>query len=257
MRAVILAAGSGSRMGMYGKDMPKGMLPINGKPIIEWQIKRLREIGLNDIIIVTGYKAETIKFPGITYYHNANYADTNMLETLMCAREALDNDVLISYADILYTNGLAKITADCDADIGVAVDSSWRNYWRLRYGSTEVDLETLSLSSDGRIKELGKPVTSSEGIDLRYIGLLKFSRKGIDLALDLYDNKKNRNEFWLQSGQPFKKGYMTDLLHELIMAGVSVQPIITAGGWLEFDTVRDYETAMDILNANESNKFFV
>lgn len=256
MRAVILAAGSGRRMGKYGENMPKGMLPINGKPIIEWQIERLKEIGLSDIIIVTGYKAETIKFSGVTYYHNANYAATNMIETLMCAREALDTDVLISYADILYTKELARKTVDCTADIGVAVDNAWRDYWFLRYGSTEVDLETLSLSGDGRIKEIGKPVSSSDGIDSRYIGLLRFSRKGIDLALNLYDAKKNRNESWRQSGQPFNKGYMTDMLHELIMTGVSVHPVITEGGWLEFDTDSDYEMATEILNANGINRFF-
>ena len=254
MRAVILAAGSGMRMGKYGENLPKCMLPINGKPIIEWQIERLKGIGLSDIIIITGYKAEMIKLSGVTYYHNADYAETNMIETLMCAREALATDVLISYGDILYTKELAKKTADCAADIGVAADSAWRDYWLLRYGSTEVDLETLSLSTDGRINEIGKPVSSSNGIDLRYIGLLKFSKKGMSTALRLYDDKKNRNELWSQSGKPFKKGYMTDMLHELIMAGVSVHPVITQGGWLEFDTVRDYEMAPEIFNASELSR---
>lgn len=251
MKAVILAAGSGRRMGKYGEDIPKCMLPINGKPIIEWQLIRLKNIGLNDIIIITGYMAETIKFAGVTYFHNADYANTNMIETLMCAREALDTDVLISYGDILYTKKLARKTADSVADIGVAADNAWRDYWLLRYGSTEVDLETLSLSTDGRINEIGKPVSSSAGIDLRYIGLLKFSPKGMSEVLRLYDEKKNKDEHWIQSGLPFKKGYMTDMLHELIMAGFPVLPIITQGGWFEVDTVRDYEIASEIFNTNE------
>lgn len=253
MRAVILAAGSGMRMGKYGENLPKGMLPINGKSIIEWQIERLNGIGISDIIIITGYKAETIKFSGVTYYHNADYANTNMIETLMCARETLDTDVLISYGDILYTKELAKKTADCAADIGVAADSAWRDYWRLRYGSTEVDLETLSLSADGRINEIGKPVSSSAGIDLRYIGLLKFSKKGMSTALKLYDDKKNKDELWIQSGKPFKKGYMTDMLHELIIGGRTVYPVVTRGGWIEFDTVEDYEKALAMSGSDRLN----
>jgi len=251
MRAVILAAGSGIRMGKYGEDLPKCMLPINGKPIIEWQMERLKDIGLRDTIIITGYKAETINFSGVTYYHNADYAETNMIETLMCARETLDTDVLISYGDILYTKELAKKMVDCTSDIGVAADSAWRDYWFLRYGTTEVDLETLSLSKDGSIAEIGKPVSSSAGIELRYVGLLKFSKKGMSEVLRLYDNKKNGDEPWIQSGKPFKKGYMTDMLHELIMTGASVHPVITQGGWLEFDTVHDYEMVPKILKASE------
>ena len=241
MRAVILAAGSGRRMGKYGENLPKGMLPINGRSIIEWQIGKIREIGISDIVIVTGYKAEMITFGGITYFHNAAYAETNMVETLMCAREALDTDILISYADVVCTRNLVSMVAGCGYDIGVAVDESWRDYWMLRYGSTEVDLETLTVSEDGKITGIGKPVNSSEGLNYRYIGLIKLSESGISSALELYDWKKHRNENWIQSGKPFAMGYMTDLLHELIIRGQTVYPVITRGGWLEFDTVEDYE----------------
>lgn len=230
------------------------MLPINGKSIIEWQIGKMREIGISDIVIVTGYKAEMITFKGITYFHNPAFADTNMVETLMCAREVFDADILVSYADIMWTRKLAATVAECGYDIGVAVDESWRDYWMLRYGTIETDIETLSLSGDGRIKEIGKPVSSSTGIDFRYIGLLRFSRKGMSSTLKLYDDKKNSNESWGQSGQPFKRGYMTDLLHELIMTGVSVYPVITEGGWMEIDTAKDYETACALQEDNKLNE---
>ena len=251
MTGIILAAGSGTRMGKYGKNIPKCMLPVNGKSIIEWQIERLKNIGISKIIILTGYKDETIKYSGVTYYHNPDYANTNMLETLMCAREALDTDVLICYGDILYTEELAKKMADSVVNIGVAVDSAWRNYWIFRYGSTETDLETLSLSANGEINEIGKPVSSSEGIDLRYVGLLKFSKEGMSQAIKLYDNKKSKDESWVQSGNAFRKGYMTDMLHELILSGVAVHPVITEGGWLEFDTESDYEL---VCNSHKENK---
>ena len=253
MRAVILAAGSGMRMGKYGEDLPKCMLPINGKPIIEWQIGKLREIGISDIVIVTGYKAEMITFEGITYFHNPAFADTNMVETLMCAREALDTDILVSYADVLCTRKLASMVAECGYDIGVAVDEGWRDYWMLRYGTTETDLETLTVSENGKITGIGKPVISSEGLNYRYIGLIKFSVTGICDAIELYSRKKRRNENWIQSGKPFAMGYMTDLLHELIIGGQTVYPIVTQGGWIEFDTVEDYEKALAMSGSDRLN----
>ncbi len=251
MKAIILAAGSGTRMGEYTEDLPKGMLSICGKTIIERQIKLFRNIGLNEILIITGFKSELINYPNVTFFHNPHYAETNMIETLMCARDALDSDILISYSDIIYTTALAKMTMDYPGDIVVAVDEDWRDYWKFRYGTTETDLENLSLSDDGKITELGKSVSSSKGIKYRYIGLMKFSQKGIKEATKLYDKKNSKNEPWKQSGLPFRKGYMTDILNELIISGVEIRPVITHGGWLEFDTPRDLKIASSLLKSGK------
>lgn len=253
MKAIILAAGFGKRMGKYTENLPKGMLSFNGKTLIEWQIEKLRSIGLRNIIIVTGYKREVIRYPDITYYHNENYAETNMVQTLLCAREDLNTDILVCYSDIIYTKELAKMAMVSKADIGVCVDEAWKDYWQLRYGTTETDLESLFLSKDGKIIEIGKPVDSSTDINYRYIGLNKFSKKGISDAIKLYDRKKLKNEKWKQSGNPFQKGYMTDLFHELIEEGIEIEPIITRGGWLEFDTTTDYEIMCKLLKNKKLN----
>lgn len=230
-------------MGGYTDNLPKGMLSIQGKSLIEWQVEKLRDTGLTDIAIVTGYRREAIAFSGIAYYHNPDWADTNMVETLMCAREALCSDVLLCYSDILYTRDLAQLASSSPVDVGVCVDIAWRDYWNLRFGSTEEDLETLTVSPDGRIIELGKPAPSSEGLNHRYIGLLKFSCRGVEDLLRVYDSRKATQAAWPQSGKPFRQGYMTDLLHQLIVAGAKVMPITTCGDWMEFDTAQDYELA--------------
>lgn len=256
MKAIILAAGMGTRLGKYTEDLPKGMLNFNGRPLIEWQIRQLRKAGVKDIVIVTGYKREKISYPGIRCYHNPEYATTNMVESLMCARTELNSDILVVYSDIIYTSGLAKLAAEYKGDIGVAIDRSWRSYWQMRYGTTENDLESLTVNNN-KIVELGKPIVNSSGIDYRYIGMIKFSPKGIGKMLDLYDIKKSGNEPWLQSGKEFKQGYMTDLLNELIAAGNKVEPIISDGGWLEFDTVQDYEVTSKLFAEGKiSDKFF-
>ena len=68
MKAIILAAGVGSRMKKYTKSLPKGMMKINGKTLIERQIQVLKTVGIKKIIIVKGYKSEMINYKGIKYY---------------------------------------------------------------------------------------------------------------------------------------------------------------------------------------------
>ena len=79
MRAIILAAGKGTRFGTLTENIPKAMLKLFGKTLIERQIEIYRNCGIDDITIVTGYKSEIIDFPGINYVKNqkpkrSNYA---------------------------------------------------------------------------------------------------------------------------------------------------------------------------------------
>jgi len=247
MKAIILAAGRGTRMGSLTEGLPKGMLSVEGKSLIERQLEVLGQIGIKDIVVVTGYQSEKIPYKGVRYYHNAQYATTNMVESLICARAEMTEDILVAYSDIVYSPALAQLVVSSHDDIGVAVDEAWRDYWMQRYGSTETDLESLQVDNSGRIIEIGLPVNSSVGLNHRYIGLLKFSRRGIREILSVYDRKNSEQSPWPQSGKSFKNGYMTDLLSESINAGFAVKAIVSKRGWVEFDTVEDYEVGSKCL----------
>jgi choline kinase len=255
MKAIILAAGKGTRLGEQGAKLPKGMLPFMGKPIIGWQLAVLRMAGVEDIVVVTGHCREAIDFPGVRYYHNSQYATTNMVESLMCARSEFNQDFIMAYADILYDINLCRLVINSPYDIAVAVDTNWRDYWNFRYGTTEKDLESLKVSSDGRIEELGSPVVGSAGVDYRYIGLIKFSVKGAAQAAELYDEKSVRQESWIASGKSFHQGYMTDLLNELIQATINIRPVVSRNGWLEFDTADDYKLACRLAGQGGLGRF--
>ncbi len=255
MKALILSAGQGTRMGSLTRDLPKGMLALNGKPLLQWQMEALRKAGLGTIIIVTGYCKEAIGFEGVTYYHNDKFDSTNMVESLMCAKDELEGDVLVAYADILYTTHLVEQMVAEPGEIVVAVDAAWREYWKVRFGTTEADLETLTVQG-GLITELGRAAETSEGIAYRYIGLLKFSKEIWPTVCSLYERKKSRDETWLASGKPFLQGYMTDLLNELIGQGVRVKPCVTAKQWLEFDTEADYTTVCERQREGTLTEFF-
>ena len=235
-------------MGRYTRHLPKGMLEFGGKPLLEWQMGALREAGLKEISIVTGYQKNAIQVKDVRYYDNARFDSTNMVESLMCAKEEFSEDVIVSYADIIYVASLVKSLAAGEGEITVAVDSAWREYWRMRYGTTEHDLETLSVE-DGHITELGRKVDRSDGIDYRYIGLVKFSKGVWPQVLSLYEQKKSSSERWRPSGKPFLKGDMTDLINELIERGVKVGACVSAKQWLEFDTEKDYEVARECRTA--------
>ena len=249
MKALILAAGKGTRMGKYTENLPKGMLNFQGKTLIERQIETLREAGIDDVAIVTGYEAEKIKYENVKYFHNAKFDTTNMVESLMCAKDFIkESDVLICYSDILYTKELVEKCINSTVDVGVVVDEDWRKLWKLRYGKVNFDLESLTVK-DGKITELGREIETDENLDYRYVGLIKFSDKGIEKLFDIYNSRKGKQ--WPQSGKHFEQGYMTDILSEIINSDFDVNAIITKGNWLEFDTEKDYEI---MLEASLKNK---
>jgi len=172
MKYIILAAGKGNRMGQYTKYLPKGMLLLKGVPIIQYHLSIASS--LDKIIIVKGYKAEKITFPNVTYYVNKNYENTNMVESLMLARDEFDDDAIVSYADIVYNPKILDEIKEFPGDFVVTVDMEWKKYWNLRYGNINCDTESLSIDSNGNITEIGMVNPPSDKIDARYVGLLKF-----------------------------------------------------------------------------------
>ena len=246
MKAIILAAGRGTRLKKYTRDLPKGMLDFAGKTLIERQIEGYREAGMKKIIVVRGFAAEKIAYPGVTYYTNEDYASTNMVESLMAAEGEFDDDVVVSYSDIVFEGRLLEGMLDDPSDFAVAVDTEWKSYWERRYGRVDFDTESLSIDKEGNIRELGKEDPPLETIDARYIGLLKFSRQGLGDIKELLETAKKTvgDQPWQQSGKPIRQAYMTDLLNAVIESGKKVHAVRFRHGWLEFDTNEDYESAM-------------
>lgn len=72
MKAVILAAGQGTRLKKYTENLPKGMLEFAGKTIIERQIETYQKCGITDIIVVRGFAADKITYPDVKYYENCH-----------------------------------------------------------------------------------------------------------------------------------------------------------------------------------------
>lgn len=258
MKAIILAAGSGKRLGKYTKNLPKCMLNLNGKTLIERQIDTLRKAGIGDIIIVKGYMAEKIQVPGVKYYISTDYSSTNMVETLFKAEQELNDEVIVCYADILYDKKIIEKILATNFDIGVTVDDDYWDYWTARLKNPEVDIESLVVE-DGKIIEIGDTNCPVDKAKVRYVGLIKFSKKGVQILKKVYHKNKSKyfdsNKPWMRS-KSFKKAYMTCMLQAIIDEGFRVDPIVVSRGWIEFDTVEDYEKADEWLkNGILKNRF--
>jgi len=236
MKFLILAAGMGIRMKYYTTTKPKGMLMFGEKTLIEHQLNCNSYDMFNKIIIVKGFKADTINYNGICYYVNKDYKNTNMVESLMQARKEFDDDIVVSYADILFNKDILQNLLKYKDDFVVTVDTDWQEYWKLRFGELNFDLESLCLDYDDCITKLGEIKPSIEDIDGRYVGLLKFSKNGLKILKDIYN-----------SDTKWKKAFMTDILQEVINRGYKVKAHIISKGWIEFDTSDDYRKARDWL----------
>ena len=246
MKGIILAAGSGTRLKKYTENLPKGMLSFMGKTIIERQIAVYRSCAIDDIIIVRGFEAEKINYECVKYYNNEKYATTNMVESLMKAKDEFYDDIIVSYSDVLFEPEMLKTMIATEADFACAVDDNWKAYWQKRYGKIDFDTESLAIDKNDNICELGLENPPIEKISARYIGLLKFSVAGLKFIQDVMDvaYKEFEDKSWQQSGKTVRKAYMTDLLNAIIESGKSVKAVHFNNGWIEFDTNEDYENAI-------------
>jgi len=176
MRAVILAAGRGSRMGPLGEGRPKCLVDLEGQPLIARQIAALRRGGVDEIGVVRGYRAETIDFPGLFYFANERWAETNMVMSLAAAAGWLRaGPVIVSYADIFYRGELVRGLAGAPGQLVIGYDRAWRSLWTRRFADPLADAETFRMDAAGQLLEIGGKTTRIEDIEGQYMGLFKFT----------------------------------------------------------------------------------
>lgn len=239
---IILAAGEGQRLRPLTADRPKCLVEVGGKPLIDWQIEAASRLGIRDITVVTGYRAEQVGERGSRRRHNPDYDRTNMVETLWRARQELEGEVVISYGDILYEDEVLQALIDSAEPVSIVVDLAWRAYWEARFADPLQDAETLRLDGEGRILEIGQPPLTMDAIQGQYIGLLKFRGRGLEQLQQVYQRLK-AGAAVANGTRPFEQMYMTDLLQAIIEAGCEVRAVPIRRKWLEIDSFADYELA--------------
>ncbi len=233
MRAVILAAGRGSRLGPHTEDRPKCLVELADKPLLSRQIAALRGGGVSTIGIVRGYLANRINIEDVTYFENPRWADTNMVMSLVAAASWMGSDsVVISYADIFYGRDIVHSLAASSGDLVVAYDRGWRSLWTRRFVDPLSDAETFRTDAQGNLIDIGRRTTQIDDIEGQYMGLLKFTPaawRAVEAVLAGVD-AKTRDAM-----------DMTTLLRRLLDSGFPISTVGISGQWGEIDSSDDLE----------------
>jgi L-glutamine-phosphate cytidylyltransferase len=244
IRAVILAAGRGSRMGILGDDRPKCLVELEGRPLIERQIAALRRGGVDEIGVVRGYRAEMIDFPSLSYFTNERWAETNMVMSLATARSwLLSGPVIVSYADIFYRNELVRGLAGAPGQLVISYDRAWRALWARRFADPLADAETFRINAAGQLLEIGGKTTRIEDIEGQYMGLFKFTPPGwraVEALLSTLDRvTRDRLD-------------VTRLLRRLLAGKeLPIDTFATDGQWGEIDNPEDVALYQKMVRAGE------
>ncbi len=253
--AVILAAGKGFERELMPliADRPKAMLEVKGKTILERQIEALLACGIRQVVVVRGYRKEKIALPGIRYFDNDRYEETNVLTSLFCAEEALEGRVLVLYGDILFDTSVVEKLLRSPADITIVVDHAWAENARRGIEPTISRPELVKtlrrlipsprFLPDGRwntVLRIGRTLDPREAT-AEFIGMALFSEKGVELVKAIYRDALRR-----YSGTSFheaatvEQASLGDFLQELIDRDIEVAALDIYKGWMEVDTFEDY-----------------
>lgn len=259
MKAIILAAGKGTRLVPLTEQVPKTMVTLWDRTLIGQIIDTLNQSGIRDVSVVGGYKEDLLRLHIGSrvkqFYSNPWFEQTNMVKSLFCALPELkgNDDIIISYSDIVYQPHIVEQLQASTAPVSVVVDLDWEHLWRMRMEDPLSDAETLQIESDGRISSLGKKAKTLEEIQGQYIGLIKISKVFLPQLIEHY---LRLDPEAIYDGKTFDQMYMTSFIQSLIYRFNNVHAVPIEGGWLEVDTLADlgvYETkGPRLLEANIS-----
>ncbi len=231
MRAIILAAGRGSRMRSLTETHPKCMVRYKNKPLLEWEIDALSANNITEIAVVCGYKKEEISHPKIIkFFENKKWQTTNMVYSLFCADEWLMQDeCVISYSDIFYEAPVIKSLQGSEDNITITYDINFAELWQKRFADPLSDAESFKIDENNFLKEIGNRVQTMEEVQGQYMGLLKFKPEG-------WRSLKN----FLQNSD-IEKLDCTSMLKILIAHGVKIKAVPIFEKWGEIDSASDLE----------------
>ena len=254
MKAIIIAAGPSTRLREITKEIPKCMLKINGKPIIQHTIGLFRANGIKDISVVRGYQKEKINLSNITYFENTDFWNNNILHSLLFARPklieaiSLGEDIIVSYSDILYEDSVVKALLNSKIDISAIVDIEWQDYYEGRTDHPIEEAENVIIDSTDQMVKIGKHIFTHDTPKEKqgeFIGLWKFTFSGAEIFLRHFDrlNSTLKMPDPFQKAKEWQKSYITDIFQEMIDMGENINCVKIQKKWKEIDTVQDYKRA--------------
>lgn len=229
MKAIIVAAGYGSRMYPLAQDIPKCVLPFHNDTILGRQLRILRDCGILDVTIVVGFHKEAIidRFgEEVSIRYNPHYEITNNLFSLWIARDTLTDDTLILNADMVFTE---EPIQDLIADERTYVLGT-DNKSLMREDARRVRVV------HGLVTESSKTLPIAEAFG-EATGMAKVRREGIE---------EFKNSMLQVVKQDSQAGWPDTFTH-LASRGFEVHCVLVNTPWMEIDTKEDYEEVQKLL----------
>ena len=159
----------------------------------------------------------------------------------MTASKHFQNDVVISFGDVIVDNNIMKQIVESTYDIGIAIDLKWKKNYesRSQHPKSEAD---LALIKSNKITTIKKNLNFIENHQLgEFLGIMKLSDLGLKKFLDVFERLNSSHEGKFHDAPSFQKAYLTDMIDELIQTNEVVNPIFIDGVWFEIDTIEDLE----------------
>ncbi|MFX1267859.1 MAG: phosphoenolpyruvate mutase [Promethearchaeota archaeon] len=245
IRVIIPAAGKDPIF-----DIPKSIIDIKGKPILQRQIDLLKNCGIKDVTVVKGYKKELVNIEGVKYIINNDYDDTYILYSLFKAKEDMINGFIYLNSDILFNEQIINNLLNVKHDIVLVVDNSYA------YHKHEIDKkldlvltknkptkeQRMLYRKDNEIIRIGKYIDKNMA-DYEYIGIAYFSEYGVNIIRKIYYDCLTNHRGPFHEADSFEKASFTDFIQEMIDRGFKVHLLEVYKGWFEIHNKKDVEFA--------------
>ena len=232
MKALILAAGLGTRLAPITNDRPKSLVPVNGKPILLKQIENLHKNDIYDITIVSGYKADILeksvheRYPEIKIIESVDYATTNNMYSAYLAKEALSgSEFLMMNADVFFDTSVITALLKFEEPNAIVTDIG-----------TYIEESMKVVEKNGHLIKISKAIEPGEALGAS-IDVYKFSADGgktfFDKCTEYIENKKEL-KLWSEVA-------LNDILDKVIFKACPLE-----GRWLEIDNHDDLAAAEEL-----------
>jgi choline kinase len=225
-------------------DTPKCFAEVAGRRILDWALAAFRGAGIERIAFIGGYQIDKVRlaYPDLTFRHNADWANNNILASLFHAEDLMDGPFLCSYSDILFTPDVVRRALADQSDMALVVDTDWRLRYTDRTEHPPDDAEKV-LVDTGRVTRVSRDI-DTDAAHGEYIGVAKFTAAGAARLRDHYQRCRAA-----YAGKPFhaartfEKAYLIQLFQDMIESGESFTHVDTPGEYIEIDTQQDFDYA--------------
>ncbi|HXJ21681.1 MAG TPA: phosphocholine cytidylyltransferase family protein [Polyangia bacterium] len=251
MKAIIVAAGRGRRLGQETDAIPKCMVRVAGRPILHRQLDALAASGVDQVVIVRGYRGDCITAPAgappVRFVENPAWAENNILTSLFYAEAEMGDGFVFSYSDIVFAPEHARRVVAAPGPIALVVDRRWRDAYegRTQHPVSEAELARVGEAGGGpAVVRVGKRLVAADEAAGEFTGLARFSPEGAAALAQVWLGARARGlSSPFGAAATLNNAYLTDGLNAVAERGVTLRPAFVDGGWREIDTEQDLARA--------------